>query len=346
MKPLDILRAPLWAAELATGAKSFRNNPIIGSPALNRRGLHVKRLELAERMADARRRRLTHLVDAEDAQAYARDGFVVRRNALPDEAFAALRRAVEDNAFAAQEMWQGNAVTRFMPVTPRLCADHPEIGAFVNGGLFQGLLRYVASNDADPIVFLNTVFAEPDRGPRDPQTVFHSDTFHSTAKAWFFLQDVAEDGGPFTYVPGSHRMTPQRLEWERAKSLSAHADKNIHHALGSFRISDAELKDLGYPEPVRVAVPANTLVVADTHGFHARSVSTQPTVRLAIYGSLRRNPFLPFTGLDPFSLPGLRGRQAQLHDAINTWKARKGRTGQPPVGAVKPLEPPVRWRQG
>lgn len=344
MKAIDVLRAPLWAAELATGAKSFRDNPIIGSPNLNRRGLHVERAKLAERMADMRRRRLQHLVDAEDAEAYARDGYVVRRNALPADAFAALRRAVEDNEYPAQEMWQGNAVTRFAPVTRRMCADHPEIGAFVNGRLFQGLLRYVASANADPIVFLHTVFAEPDRGPRDPQTVFHSDTFHATAKAWFFLEDVAEDGGPFTFVPGSHRMTPERLQWEYEKSLTAHQDKNVHHALGSFRVSDEDLAHLGFRAPVRVSVPANTLVVADTHGFHARSVSTKPTVRLGIYGSLRRSPFLPFAGLDPFSLPGLRGRQAEIHDAINTWKAKKGRTGQPPVGKVKPLDPPVRWR--
>ena len=344
MKVLDVLRAPLWAAELATGAKSFRGNPIIGNLTLNERGLHIKRVKLAERMADWRRRRLSHLVDREDAEAYARDGFVMRRNVLPDAAFQALRRAVEDNAFPAQEMWQGNAVTRFTPVTRAMCAEHPEIGDFVSGQLFQGLLRYVASANADPIVFFHTVFAEPDRGPRDPQTVFHSDTFHATAKAWFFLEDVSADGGPFTYVPGSHRMTPERLRWEYEQSLTAHEHKNVHHALGSFRVSDEELKELGFPAPVSMAVPANTLVVADTHGFHARGVSSKATVRLGIYGSLRRNPFLPFAGLDPFSLPGLSGRQAEIHDAINTWKHKRGRTGQPPVGAVKPLDPPVRWR--
>ncbi|MEI2383764.1 phytanoyl-CoA dioxygenase family protein [Breoghania sp. JC706] len=344
MKALDVLRAPLWALELASGAKSFRQNPIIGSPALNRRGLHLQRVKLAESMADWRRRRLTHLVEPSDIEAYERDGFVIRRNALPEADFRALRRAVEDNAFPAQEMWQGNAVTRFAPVTRAMCGAHPEIGAFVNGPMFQGLLRYVASVNADPIVFLHTVFAEPDRGPRDPQTVFHSDTFHATAKAWLFLEDVSEDGGPFTYVPGSHRMTSARLRFEYEKSLTAHADKNRHHALGSFRISDEELRDMGYGAPVRVVVPANTLVVADTHGFHARGVSSRATVRLGIYGSLRRNPFRPFTGLDPFSLPGLKGRQAEIHDRVNTWKAKKGKTGQPPVGVVKPLDPPVRWR--
>ncbi len=344
MKAVDIVKAPIWLAELATGAKSFVGNPIIGSPRLNRLGLHEKRVMLAQRMADVRRRRMRHLVDSEDAEAFARDGFVVRRNALPDEAFSRLRAEIEGNAFAAQEMQQGQTVTRFCPITRAMTRQYPELGALVTGRMFQGLLRYVASRNADPITFIHTVFADPDRGDRDPQTVFHSDTFHPTAKAWFFLTDVEDDGGPFTFVPGSHRMTPQRLAWEREQAITARDGGLSMHALGSFRVSDDDLSHMGYGEPVRVAVPANTLVVADTHGFHARAVSHKPTVRLGLYGSLRKNPFVPWAGLDPFNLPGLSGRQAEIHDMLNTWAAKRGKTGQPPVGMVNPLDPPVRWK--
>jgi len=344
LNPLNVIKAPIWLAELASGAKSFKSNPLIGSPWLNERGLHIARLRKAESMADSRRRRLTHLVDSEDAESFARDGYVVRRNALPDEVFARLRNQVQDHEFPAQEMLQGNAVTRFIPITRAMMDTHVDLGVFMLGRLFQGLLRYVAAANAEPISFIHTVFAEPHRGLRDPQTLFHSDTFHSTAKAWYFLTDVVDDGGPLTYVPGSHRMTPARLAWEREQSLSARSDPNNHHAHGSFRVSEEQLRELGYVAPVRIAVPANTLVVADTHGFHARAASEKPTVRLSLYGSLRRNPFVPWTGLDPFSLPGLSGRQAEIHDAINTWKAQRGASGQPPVGMVKPLDPPRRWK--
>ena len=57
-----------------------------------------------------------------------------------------------------------------------------------------------------------------------------------------------------------------------------------------------------------MTVGANTLVVADTHGFHARSPSPEDTTRIEIYGSLRRNPFLPVPLPSPASLPGLKGR--------------------------------------
>ncbi|SHM21902.1 phytanoyl-CoA dioxygenase family protein [Roseibium suaedae] len=344
MRAIDILKAPLWAASLASGAKSFKDNPLIGSTWLNERGLHEKRLMTAERMSDFRRSLMRRMVSKEHAEAYQRDGYVIVRDVLPPEAFEQLKHEVIENAFAAQEMLQGNAVTRFTPITRKMIRELPEFGALVTGPLFQGLLRYVGSWNADPITFIHTVFAEPDRGPRDPQTVFHSDTFQPTSKCWYFLSDVPEDGGPFTYVPGSHRMTPERLAWEREQALSASSGARSMHSLGSFRITDEELATLGYRAPVKVAVPANTLVVADTHGFHARGLSLRPTVRLGIYGSLRRNPFAPLPGLDVFNIPGLRWRQAEIHDAVNNWKMRTGRpTGQPGVGEVKPLDPPRSW---
>ena len=83
MNPARYLLAPFWLAALATGAKSFRDNPVIGSSELNRRGLHARRARLAHEMAWRRRGRLAHLVSAADRAAFDRDGFVVRENFLP-----------------------------------------------------------------------------------------------------------------------------------------------------------------------------------------------------------------------------------------------------------------------
>ena len=55
-------------------------------------------------------------------------------------------------------------------------------------------------------------------GP-DPQLELHSDTFHPSLKAWLFLTDVPEDGRPLTYVAGSHRLTPDRLAWEKRRTV-------------------------------------------------------------------------------------------------------------------------------
>lgn len=333
---------PLHAAALLTGEKSFCDNRVIGSPALNRRGLHVARAALAERMADWRRRRLEGFADPADREAFARDGFVIRRDALPPDLFAALSAEVETRAFPAREMRQGAAVTRF--IDPPGAQAAQAVAAAARAPLFQGLLRYVAATDADPILYLHTVITEPGRGAPDPQTAFHSDTFHATAKGWLFLRDVAEEDGPFCYVPGSHRLTPGRRAWEQAQSETAATAPNRLHARGSFRATAEEIAAMGFGEAVSFAVPANTLVIADTHGFHARGPSLRPSVRVALYGSLRRNPFLPWTGLDPMSLPGLRGRKGA---AFGAWlDARERlfgkRSPQPRVGSVLAGDPAPR----
>lgn len=208
MRAIDVVKSPLHLAELATGAKSFIDNPIIGSPRLNEMGLHVARIRLAERMADFRRRSLERLVSQEDVAAYARDGIVVKRNFLPEDAFRRLSEEVENRTFEAHEMKGGDTVTRFIALPPRVLAGTPELAALVNGGALQGLLRYVASTSGDPLIYLHAVITDPGKGAKDPQTAFHSDTFHPTAKCWFFLRDVEIEDGPFTYVPGSHRLTP------------------------------------------------------------------------------------------------------------------------------------------
>ena len=64
---------------------------------------------------------------------------------------------------------------------------------------------------------------------------------------------------------------------------------------------------MGFPEPRVFAVPANTLVVGDTFGFHARGPSTGRSLRVEICAYGRRSPFVPWTGLDPWTGPPWRG---------------------------------------
>ncbi len=333
---------PIHAAALLTGAASFRDNPLIGSTALNRRGLHLWRVRTAERMAARRRRALAGLISPAHREEFEAQGYVVIRDALPPEAFAALRREAETTPFPATEMKQGVAVTRFATMPPERLRAAPALRAFLRGPLFQGLMRYVGAADADPTTNLHTVHSGREAGRPDPQTQLHSDTFHATAKAWLFLDDVAEEDGPFSYVPGSHCSTPGRLAWERAQSLEAASHRNGHHALGSFRAKPAEVLAMGYPAAVSFPAPANTFVIADTRGFHARRPSLRPSRRVAVYGSLRGGPFLPFAAPGPFDLPFLRGRRAQAVDfqrAVNARLFGRG-GGQKPVGEKTAYDPP------
>lgn len=339
----NTLLAPFWTAAIFTGAKSFRANPVLASPRLNRAGLHRRRVAWASATTAYRRRHLGHLVSDDHARQLDQDGYVVLRDVLPTDQFDRLSHEVENTPFPANENRQGETVNRFCGIPPAMLADLPTLKTLLEGPLYRGLLQYAASFRHDPMFNLNTVMTEPGTGRRDPNTMYHSDTFHSVGKGWFFLRDVQMADGPFSFVPGSHRLTPQRLEWEHEMSVGVGETANPLNAIGSFRASLSDIRAMGYPDPVAFDVPANSLVVADTNGFHARCLSTRPSVRLAIYGSLRANPFMPFTGLDLFSLPGLKGRKTDVINGVRYAAARlSGRAlDQPSVGAVRPGDPPL-----
>jgi hypothetical protein len=336
MKATDLLKAPLWLAGLAGSAKSFRKNPLIGNAALNERGLHRERVSLAWRMAERRRAALAPGVKPEHREAFDRDGFIVIPDYLPRDAFDRLVASLRTTPLPAREMRQGQAVTRMIPLGPSVLAGLPEVRRVVEDRSVSNAIRYAASTAGAPVWFVQTVIAEPDRGGLDPQTEVHADTFHPTAKMWFFLQDVGDDDGPFMYVPGSHRLTPGRLEWEYRTSLTAREDKRHHHAHGSFRVRPDELAAMGFPQPRRMTVKANTVVIADTFGFHARTPSPKPTLRMEVHAYLRQAPFWPYASRGLRSLPGIAERQLDFYLAWSDLQKRAFKANQvwKPVGNV------------
>ena len=333
---------PLWTAQLLTGTKSFERNRVIGSRRLNQHGLHAARVSLAHRVAASRRRRLSGLVSATDREDFARDGFVIRPDFLPTAQFAALLAQVKAYRGGLREIAEGDTIMRKIALGPTALAALPALAALLGSPEWRGLIRYVGSRDAEPVVWIQSILRHVVDGPPDPQTALHADTFHPTVKAWLFLTDVSADGGPFTYVPGSHRLTPERLAWEWRMSLAARQSANPEIRQGSFRVAAEELAALGLPEPRAFAVPANTLIVADTYGFHARGPSAGRSVRVEVWAYGRRSPFIPWAAFDPWSGAALARRSLlgwRLGDLLeragikpHRWRARSG------ISAFDPAE--------
>ena len=345
--PLRLLRwllLPVWIAELATGAKSFKDNPLIGSRRLNRAGLHVARVRLAHRLAAWRRQRLAGAIDAADRAQFDANGFVLKEDFLPPAQFEALCRELLDTPMAAREMLQGDTITRRFALDDSQLATLPQTRALLRGGAGRSLLDYVGSFRLQPLNYVQTILSQVREAAPDPQTHLHADTFHPSVKAWLFLTDVAADEGPFTYVPGSHRLTPGRLRWEQQRSLDAAQASGADRmsARGSLRVDAHELAGMGYGAPRAFAVRKNTLVVADTVGFHARGPSVRPSTRIEIWGYGRRSPFLPWVGLDAAALPGIRGRAIGLFWRFSDVKEKLGGRRNPwrRAGLIKAGDPP------
>jgi hypothetical protein len=320
--------APIWIAQLPTGTKSFERNPIIGSRRLNEWGLHVSRVALAHRLAMARRRKLARLISADEREAFDRDGFIVRRDFLPEQHFAALVAEVKAYRGPLREIVEGDTLLRKIALDGPATAALPALAAMLESPVWRGLIRYAGSRDAEPVVWIQAILRHAHEGPADPQTRLHADTFHPTVKAWLFLTDVETDAGPFTYVPGSHRLTEARLRWEQRMSVSARRSPIAENREGSFRIDPAELLAMGLPQPVALAVPANTLIVADTFGFHARGPSTGRSLRVEIWAYGRRSPFPSCAALVPWTTTALGRRSVlawRIADAMEASGVKKNR---------------------
>jgi hypothetical protein len=314
------LLMPFWAAQVLTQEKFFARNPVIGSRKLNELGLHTWRVRAAHRLAAARRRRLAGLISAEDRQDFDRDGFILKRNFLPPDVFAELVAQVRALRAPAREMVEGDTITRHIALDPPVLERLPAARLLLDTPEYRNLISYAGSSAAAPMVYLQTILSHTSDGPPDPQLDLHTDTFHPTVKAWLFLTDAPEASMPFVYVPGSHRLTPQRLAWERQMSIEASQRPHENYRAPESRlvraISPDRIAELGLPPPKAIAVPSNTLVVADTFGFHARGPSSEPTTRVEIWGFGRRNPFLPWTGLDLWSVGRLGLRKPLVY-----WKS-------------------------
>ena len=328
---------PIDALALLTGAKSFVGNPLIGSNRLNAWGLHARRLKLAEAMAWRRRRSLRNRTPAKDAAALDRDGYIHRPDFLPPAVFERLQSDVLATSGPARAMVQGATTVRRLALDSDFRRRAPGLESFFTHPDWLPLMRYVGASLPAGLP-PSHLPQQPTRrrGPlaADPQTRVHADTFYPTLKAFYFLEDVRLEDGPFCYVRGSHRVTPGRLAWEQAESLRRAASEDVLTARGSPGAAPADLKAMGFAPPAPLDCRANTLVVADTFGFHARGVaqSSRPRLELSFYS--RRNPFLPW--LMQLSVGALAWRledaTAALGGAAPTWTKEGPRTIGAPLG--------------
>ena len=125
----------------------------------------------------------------------------------------------------------------------------------------------------------------------DIQKVCHSDVFYPCVKYWYFPEEVTIENGPFMYAKGSTQITDEMLDFFYRESVAVtkgdwDLSRNKGHGEGSFRALPEDLKDMNLKlEPV--TVKANSLVIADTSGFHCRGEAAKKNIRSALHGAIR-----------------------------------------------------------
>ena len=293
-----LLMMPVWIIQLATQTKSFTSNPLIGSRLANRMGLHVARMVVAHLIMGLRMRLLARGVAAELRETWYRDGYMLIENFLEPETFAALRHEAENADAEVRECVQGDTLTHRIQLDRKTMNNLPCFDGVLNSDRLQSLLKFAAGKRVRPIAYIQTIKNGFVDGAKDPQKNLHSDTFHPTMKSWYFLDTVDERNGPFTFVPGSQRLSLARLKWEYKKSIEISEGSDRYSGNGSLRLTDADAAEMGLNAPKAFSVPSNTLVVANTHGFHCRGEASSKSTRTELWTISRGNPFNPSPGLD------------------------------------------------
>ena len=138
-----------------------------------------------------------------------------------------------------------------------------------------------------------TIFGDPDKDT-DGNVPFHADIHFHSHKVLYYMSDVTEEGGPFIYCKNSHLNNVDRLwfEFKRGQLKDAHIEGwrvQQHLDKKFFNNYFSKLKNQEY----KVACPANTLVIANVHGFHKRGESISGVERSLIRIPNRYNPLGP-----------------------------------------------------
>jgi hypothetical protein len=300
-------RQVLGPLSLFTTEKRF-TNPWVGNPTANRLGLHIGRILLADAL-DRVRWALHAPMDGDDSwiATLRNEGVVAIPEFLPRPSFEVLRdevmgvitdslktrppRSNTAPGFGAKEPFEGgfdrfdgSTLNRHISLA---ASATPAALSLVQSERFRRL--YTSAQGRGFTVnalSLHYLRNGSDETP-DPQKDLHRDTFHFTVKCWYFVKSVETHEGPFNYVKGSNRTTRQRLAWEHEQALVGREQGSD----GSFRIDESELGRLDLPPPTTFEVDENTLLIADTHGFHRRGAATPGSERFAIYGGMRRSPY-------------------------------------------------------
>jgi hypothetical protein len=172
------LLAPVHAAALCSAAKSFRDNPILGSRALNRAGLHISRVRLAAALGDCPPAPARALAERERFGRFSPRRICAQAR-LPTSIILPRRVRLGDRTSGAGARDDPRRCSDAAD-----CAQNPYLGATAGGPrlvedpYWLALIRYAGSSALTPLTYVQTIFSRVRPGAIDPQTLLHADTFH------------------------------------------------------------------------------------------------------------------------------------------------------------------------
>ena len=275
-----------------TFLRIFSTQKLIKNKFLNKAGLQLFRIRLASLIYNLRKERnFPEIVD--EYNAYKRDGIIQIDNFLDQEHFENVRiearRVVEDGIWDTVRE-DGPNIIYIRKIQNLKEEDYPNIYKFLKNQKLNQLFQAVEKRKFDlykgeATLQVQYLVQGEDTPSHDPETELHADTFFNTNKSWLYLDDVNLENGPFVFVRKSQNINVKdRMQKEYKFSLNMKTK-------GSRRVFKEELEVADLQEEV-FTCPKNTLVLANTFGYHRRARGVNGYDRLTIAISARSNPFL------------------------------------------------------
>jgi hypothetical protein len=266
------------------------NQKVINSWALNLLGIQVWRVVVFKAALIVAR--WNHgIVLRDDIRALDRDGIVVIPDYLTSDqfqaasdAFRALMASDEIAKKAKFKKPEAVDITNAR-LTRDLLTSYPALRPIFDSPQISNAVGYLSGKKNVPVSEIVLELIRHREGEVDADTAVHTDTFFSNQNAWYFVDDCPLESGPFVYGIGSHRITLRRLLFQYLASL-----RSMRGEAGSARLT-AGFKKLMNVDPRPIPVKANTLIISNNFGFHARGAGVPGTHRAAFKLSMKETPF-------------------------------------------------------
>lgn len=263
-----------------------------GGLALNLFGYHLLRiLSLNVTVALRRKRSFDDPIRKRVLETIMRDGVVVIPDCFPEDVFRMIKEecATKDLAVfneRAPRILRSAFIAEGKASTAPVLEKHLAQNRF-NSDIVSAVLRQDVSSVPTVQVERSWAAAEDIGKPTtDKQDNLHFDVCYPTMKCFLYLNDVDASNAAFSYVFGSQRMTWARAWMEHVMGLKFW----FWNKADQMRITPevpAEFIEARGMKVVPLEGKANTLIIANTMGFHRRGQFSTTTPREMIIVNYR-----------------------------------------------------------
>ncbi|SFK20851.1 Phytanoyl-CoA dioxygenase (PhyH) [Pseudovibrio ascidiaceicola] len=217
------------------------------------------------------------------AQTLQTHGIWIKHDVLPREFFRRLKFEAFDYFVGQRDRnkrllsnWH-NSQSFTLPLNYTHLLRQPFLQSAITDELIPPPLQFSAGRKAKPAYHLEAMaqctpsFRFETEGSNAPPFEIEHDAFSPGAIALLFLEKITPEDGAMFYIPGSHRMTEQRIFWEYQRHLDyTEIEEEDDEPITGL----SDLQDLDLPPLLPLKVEANTLLIMDRTGFHGRLPST------------------------------------------------------------------------